>query len=593
MGHGKALLLVAISTLFGLFCLAGCSQAGGSAHVEQKTFPLVLQKDSDGEAEESEMNLYFVDGGDVPYVAISEYLPFFGSLYEDENLGTQPIECEISAEGGRYLCERADNGWSMGLNPADDVIEFSSYDGFLQAPGGTALVGLVKIGEEGTGGVSHLMKAGELSYDRQGLATVFDVGSYHIDIVQADGECYAPLQTMNDILLARNYYQTVFNGEKVFVFAYGCDFDDQIYTVEPGQMSESYAAYNFAELLFLLDNYYGLKPEHSIDDFNTFLANAGLHEGLSGADPDAFDSALKTLTEIYLDDLHSGFNNSSCLASRSGDDVEEDTADEPKNGVGASTALSESNTMSYGRARMKYEPEMDFLDPTVKVYQYKEVGDTAIVTFDEFSADKTNYYDEADLENPQDTIELIASAHKRIAREGSPIKNVVLDLSNNEGGDADAAAFVIAWLAGQNPVAVRDTLTGAQSVVSYAADVNLDGEFTDDDSILTQEGAGEMRVYCMTSPVSFSCGNLVPAAIKGTYNITLIGQRSGGGSCSVLPCTTASGAQFQISGTNQISIIKNGSFYNSDTGIEVDVPITSADTMYDREKLVEFIHELK
>jgi hypothetical protein len=86
---------------------------------------------------------------------------------------------------------------------------------------------------------------------------------------------------------------------------------------------------------------------------------------------------------------------------------------------------------------------------------------------------------------------------------------------------------------------------------------------------------------------------LVPAALKGMFNVSIIGQRSGGGSCIVLPCTTASGAQFQISGTSQISIIENGSFYNADTGVDVDASITDTDTMYDREKLVEFIHELK
>lgn len=60
------------------------------------------------------------------------------------------------------------------------------------------------------------------------------------------------------------------NGEKVFVFAYGCDLDDQIYSVESGQMSEEFAQFNYNELRFLLDNFYGLKPEHNISDFNSF-----------------------------------------------------------------------------------------------------------------------------------------------------------------------------------------------------------------------------------------------------------------------------------------------------------------------------------
>ena len=591
MRQEKPLSLLAIVTLVCALFLAGCSQPGGSStQVEKKTYPLVLQRDEKGEVEESEMNLYFVDGGDVPYVAASEFMPLFGSLYKDEDLDIPSIEFSLEHQDNDYCFERPDNGWMIDFNPVEDTINFTSYDGFLQSPGDNALVGLVKITEEGTGGVSRLLKAGEHSYDRQGLVTIFKMGDYDIDLVEANDECYVPLQTMHDILLAKNYYFTVFNGEKVFVYAYGSDLNDQIYTVESGEMSKSYADFNFHELLFLLDNFYGLKPEHNIDDFFSFIANAGLYEDLSGTDPQVFDAALARLASLYFDDLHSGLIQRSCLAPMPEDDMD---LDEELDDEGASSSSSSSNTMSYGSARMKYEPEMDPLDEDLKVYQYKEVDDTAIVTFDQFRADKKDYYKEADLDNPQDTIELIASAHKQITREGSPIKNVVLDLSNNGGGDADAAAFVIAWLTGQNPVAIRDTLTGAQSVVSYAADVNLDGEFSYDDSLMLQVGTGEMKIYCLTSPLSFSCGNLVPAALKGTYGVTLIGQRTGGGSCMVLPCTTASGAQFQISGTRQISVLMNGSFYNSDTGIEVDVPITSTDTMYDREKLVEFIHGLQ
>lgn len=432
------------------------------------------------------------------------------------------------------------------------------------------------------------MKAGDESYDCQGRMTTLDLSKYEIDIVEENGECYVPLQTMNDILLARNYYLTVFNGEKVFVFAYGSEIDDQIYTVEPGKMSEGFAAYNFNELMFLLDNFYGLKPEHDIDDFHSLVTNADLYVDLSGTDPAAFDEALSKLTSLYLDDLHSGFNVHSCLTPTQEEDDGETPATE-----GASSTLSDSNTMFYGAARMKYEPDMNVFDEDAKIFQYKEVDDTAIVTFDKLLASKDNYYKDADLYNPQDTIELVAAAHKQITRKNSPIKNVVLDLSNNGGGDADAAAFVIAWFTGEKQIGMRNSLTGARSAVSYKADVNLDGEFNESDTLATQANLGELNLYCMTSPSSFSCGNLVPTAFKGTYGITLIGKASGGGSCIVLPCTTASGAQFQISDTSQMSVIKNGSFYNADTGIEVDVPITSADTMYDRQRLVEFIHGLK
>ena len=145
----------------------------------------------------------------------------------------------------------------------------------------------------------------------------------------------------------------------------------------------------------------------------------------------------------------------------------------------------------------------------------------------------------------------------------------------------------MAWLKanGDAVVALKNTLTGAQSIGHYGADINLDGTVDFDDALPV-----EINRYILTSDLS--CGNLVPAALKGEPNITLIGKRSGGGSCVVRPCSTASGTIFTISGPVQISCVRNGSLYNADQGVEPDFVISKLENYYDREKLVEFIHQL-
>ena len=101
------------------------------------------------------------------------------------------------------------------------------------------------------------------------------------------------------------------------------------------------------------------------------------------------------------------------------------------------------------------------------------------------------------------------------------------------------------------------------------------------------------KLYCLTSNCSFSCGNLVPAACKSSGKVTLVGQTTGGGSCVVLPCTTAAGTVFQISGSMQISIIQNGSFYNTDSGIVPHFFLDKPESYYDRPALAEYLRELK
>ncbi len=75
-------------------------------------------------------------------------------------------------------------------------------------------------------------------------------------------------------------------------------------------------------------------------------------------------------------------------------------------------------------ARAEYYPDHPEIDPfegAENPWFYEEVGDTAIITFDSFAMNRNDYYTEANLENPNDTIELISYAHSQTTHENSPI----------------------------------------------------------------------------------------------------------------------------------------------------------------------------
>ena len=291
--------------------------------------------------------------------------------------------------------------------------------------------------------------------------------------------------------------------------------------------------------------------------------------------------ALMQLAAMYLDDGHSGYIGGSVLAG------------EPNTKLD-----SYANYITFGPSTINRLRNRNKFDKARRaVYRawvpgYEEVGDTAFITFDEFiksRSDDEYYNPELTFEDPKDTVELIIYANQQIKREGSPVRNIVIDLSNNGGGDAAAAVFVLSWFLGDAPIALRDTVTGAQTNMVYNCDVDLDGVFNVQADTVSQG----YNLYCMTSDRSFSCGNLVPAACKESGMVTMIGQPSGGGSCVVLPCTTASGALFQISGPSQLAIIKNGTFYNIDSGIEPDILLTKPESFYDRPALVEYLNASK
>ena len=152
---------------------------------------------------------------------------------------------------------------------------------------------------------------------------------------------------------------------------------------------------------------------------------------------------------------------------------------------------------------------------------------------------------------------------------------------------ADAAVFVISAVLGDGSVSSLNPMTGAMATAVYNVDLNLDHQYGQEDQGLTTK-----NVYCLTSPVSFSCGNLVPCVFKNSNQVTIIGRTSGGGSCVVIPMFSACGTGFQISGFTRLAFIKNGSFYDIDQGAVPDFTISKYMSFYDRERLTEYIDSL-
>ena len=122
--------------------------------------------------------------------------------------------------------------------------------------------------------------------------------------------------------------------------------------------------------------------------------------------------------------------------------------------------------------------------------------------------------------------------------------------------------------------------------MSPKVDANLDGRYDEKDSLL------DYNLYCLISPSSFSCGNLMPSVLKSSGRAKIIGEQSGGGACVVMPLSTADGTLLQISSPNRLSYMKNGSIYDIDQGVEPDYVIDKPEHFYDRAKLTDYINSL-
>ena len=527
--------------------------------------------------------LYFTeDAEDMPWIDLEELADLL-NMVQNVALGNEDFHLDYAQEGKIITLTRENTFW-MRVDFENNAIFFNDYDAFvLRAARQSLLDQLSFTGFDEKGEAALFQRDALASYDRYGDMMALNLSDYKIQLVMDEDRGYIPLQTVNDFLIAPLTNRSLlFNGESLFL-ANGDDMFDQqtgglsalatnYFSAAPATRSQKLADFGVNELTLMLDCQYGLKQKHGIDSFAQIFWQIGFDEALASASPVDADSALRLFISYYLDDQHSGFGFPSWMTGM-GADLQE--------GTGPSVRLSERQEKQYQAARSSALGEQ--FEP------YQEIQNTAYITFDRFDSDfeAEDYYKAtADGKRVDDTIGLIVYAHQQISRKDSPIENVVIDLSCNGGGSADAALFVISWILGEAEVSVENAFTGAQSTMVYRADVNMDHQFDENDTLQGK------HVYCLISPNSFSCGNLVPAVCKANQAVTLIGRTSGGGACEVQQRSTAWGTTFQISGSNRLSFRKNGSFYDIDEGVAPDVYLSRIETFYDRQKLNDLINNL-
>ena len=530
--------------------------------VTEKTKPLYLN----GFDNKEDLNVYFVNETGIPFVSIDTIPHLLDGILEGDHI------YEVSKDNGSVvIITRKDSPFTAEFDFDEDTITFLDYDAFMRFEN-DALVAF--------GGISFFEDLFEpvdrLTNDRYGKTMCFDLKPYEIDLVKADDGYYVPLQTVSDLFLSFYSSYSLYNGESVIITA-GLDKDlDHVYYSAKPERSEAFAAYDYHELCFALDHLYGLKEIHDINSFDDFFYEIGVRKRLMGTDQTAADAALYEFITCYLDDLHSKWKMESC-----GTDI--DAWMEQTEGIRGPWQTKYDNCIGeFDEARSKAFPE--------GVEPYEEVGNTAYITFDSFIGPipDMDYMTEPKEEELSDTVRLMQYSYDRIMRADSPVENVVLDLSVNTGGNINAACYLLGMFLGVGDINVKNTMTGATTTSQYLIDSNRDGKFDEKDTFANQD----LNLYCLTSPVSFSCGNLVPNEFKIDPHITLIGKTSGGGSCSFMPMSTAGGIMFQISGFRRMSVFKNGSFYDIDRGADPDIYIDRIEEYYDRESLTEMINGL-
>ena len=573
------------------------AQSQGQSQRVEKEFP---SYDNQGR-QDGNVTLHFLDGvNDLPYIEVDAMLAL---------VNTSPAA--VSKKGAVVTCVRHnavyDVDTTLVIDFDLDTIRFEDYNLFMMKDGASTILDVTSLDFfDGEGKPRLIQKLAPKYLPRYGDPLEINLAKYGIDLVIRDGKYLLPLQTFSDIFIAPAYLSCLyFNGKSVIC---ADDFSKQnpplneavrnlYYQGERGERSAALAKFGYNELCMALDLLYGLKEQHGITSFDQLMQSQGavsmsvsksvapsysLKRYITESTALDADLAIYHLIGDFLDDNHAKWLNFSYL-------VGENDAYQPN---GAARERLYDYEKIYKAARDAVYP----IDPATgksTALGYKVEGNTAFVTFDQFNttatyADLDKYYEgAASALSDDDTIALIMKAHDAIVNDSS-IKNVVIDLSANLGGAADTAVFVAAWFLGEATISMKHTSTGALCSTSYRCDANRDHKFDEDDTLKGK------RLFCLVSPCSFSCGNLVPSLFRESEKVTLLGKTSGGGACVVQFLSSAWGTNFRISGPQCLCYMKNGSYYDIDQGARPDHSIEDPDFYYSNQRadLVAYINSL-
>lgn len=480
---------------------------------------------------------------EVPYIDVLDYL---NVVFIDE-FGI------AKNEDGTYTV--TSSGGTMDVDPEKDVISFDCYEDFTDC----------EINEEGSSIEIPYINGGYGDFIGEPQGVTIDFAPYGIDIIEDGGRIYLPLATIA-VMFSSTYINAVYFEESIcFVHTFDPEsyYDelDQSSLYEKTTRTKAMAQFTYGNLCFSMDYFYG-KPSNTLlaEDLKTKTFDQALNEnsdftrtakdlllsedlseyfcGIAALGYYLYDGGHTVLLNIpvisinYYMDTPLGSKWAQIIYSDSElSDYTWSAMDPIFDSYDAFDAIYETRTAEYGKYDNEIVKEWEDTGAFLIIH-----GKTAVYVFDSFEIETANEFKEA----------------LDIAKEKG-VENFVLDDSNNGGGYVAALEYIGAIMTNKKNrsntfhTEQQYTLSGNMIGFDVEVDLNLDGEFNDEDKDVVYD----FRFGVLTSGAAFSCGNELPVFAKAN-GIAVLGQTSGGGSCVVTERYLADGFAYPVS-----DILKN------------------------------------
>ena len=509
----------------------------------------------------SALSIYTVSNSELPHVDLAGFIKDLDGYFDSTNI-TNTYDKEA---GEFHLFYKGDLEIIFDIN--NDLIKCDDcymFYGYTMAPQGSDYSEFVM---------------GRQDYFVKDSTFLMDVGAYDFDILYIENKCLMPLFLANLLFCSFNYFNIFYNNETCFatsgettnIYRY---FDCEDYNTNE---TRKFREETMNSLYLIFDYYYGLKEYKGMNggfkNYIDSLEDGALLEKFLSEKPAENLDALAKFIYTYLDELHTRIDIQSFYVT-----------------------TRYSNLVQYGDFYTNYYSQRD---KQLTAREMAGHSSSALRYYGNMAVINLNSFDvgtKEQVKNKDGTIKTDAWRYdsyyymKTVMEtiEKSPdVSDIVIDLSTNGGGAFVALERVMGFITDKKiEIASRDTLEKSYEIDSYFVDVDNDGTYEND-------AYDQYNWHLLTGINTFSAGNLMTALFKQMDLGDVIGQRSGGGMCAVLPTVLADGTGIAISSPTCLQYLGTDennkyTFADIEGGIAPDVEL-EYDKFYDDETLYSIV----
>ena len=507
----------------------------------------------------------------IPYLTLKQYASIYNKFFEEG------VVSEVTTNG--YISQ-----WTIEKN---NELYFAAAISPLEKT-------IIKAGD-----ISNVLRTGEggitppldvLSYGVESNQTYEQLGTNNystftykdcdFDYFRNDGELYLPLGLLDLSFSESSGLFVTYNYKNLYASTDANDFgdlafrdglsytsvDDQmVKAVGYSTMPDYLIKYNASAFLFVMQNFYGLRKYHNIDNMKQFYKSNGLYDKFYSAVASTRGYAFSEAVNLF-DDNHTGVVR---VNSAWGENVRAPYA----SGIVARNKLEERLKVL---RKEKYQGTSIDYEPAEGDIRYSDDGKTAMFFFDAF---KYGTYDQVFTDDGRvkanaykyDTFFLFRDTLKEIATHTS-VENVIIDVSLNGGGTLGVLIKLLPLLSKNNQSTINFYDDSEEIVFTYrsSSDINGDGLYNQNDAY-----GNRFNFYILTSDCSFSCGNAFPCYAQA-MGVKIIGENSGGGECAVAIHYLPNSQYVYHSSNLHLGIFDQTKkeFHGFENGADPDIPLT-------------------